>query len=160
MNYSSCSGPLAYNGILNPLCTVSEFCLDLINPLTIQFQYLELFSSFLLMVWYPAGGRKWVTLFSTLNHFRNVIRLSISLIIWLLGFSIADIMDSSFDDIVVDLSSDGSGKSHIKMTSFSSLFYFGKTISLTRGKEMNWLVWANDFCSPWIWLSITRCLWP
>jgi len=47
-------------------------------------------------------------------------------------------MDSSFDDIVVDLSSDGSGKSHIKMiSSSSSLFYFGKTIGLTRGKEMN-----------------------
>jgi len=58
MNYGSCSGPSAYNGILNPLRTVFKFCLDLINPLTIQFQYLELFSSFLLMVQYPAGGRK------------------------------------------------------------------------------------------------------
>ena len=58
MNYGSYSGPPAYNGILNPLRTVSKFCLDLINPLTIQFQYLELFSSFLLIVQYPAGGRK------------------------------------------------------------------------------------------------------
>jgi len=58
MNHGLCGGPPAYNGILNPLHTVSEFCLDLINPLTIQFQYLELFSPFLLMVWYPVGGRK------------------------------------------------------------------------------------------------------
>ena len=107
MNYGSCSGPLTYNSILNPLCTVSEFCLDSINPLTIQFQYLELFSSFLLMVWYPVGGRKWVILFGALNHFKNMTRLSISLIIWLLGFSIADIIDSSFDDTVVDLLSGG-----------------------------------------------------
>jgi len=81
MNHGSCGGPPAYNGILNPLYTISEFCLDLINPLTIQFQYLKLFSLFLLMVQYPAGGRKQMTLFSTLNCFRNMIRLLISLII-------------------------------------------------------------------------------
>jgi len=37
-----------------------------------------------------------------------------------LGFSVADIMDSSFDDVVVDLSSGGGGEGHIKMTSSSS----------------------------------------
>ena len=58
MNHSSCGGSPVYNGILNPLHTISEFCLDSINPLTIQFQYLELFSPFLLMVQYLAGGRK------------------------------------------------------------------------------------------------------
>jgi len=78
MNHGLCSGPLAYNGILNLLRTISEFSLDLINPLTIQFQYLELFSLFLLMVRYPADGRKQVTLFGALNHFRNVTRLLIS----------------------------------------------------------------------------------
>jgi len=78
MNHGLCGGPLAYNGILNLLRTISEFSLDLINPLTIQFQYLELFSLFLLMVQYPAGGRKQVTLFGALNHFRNVTRLLIS----------------------------------------------------------------------------------
>jgi len=81
MNHSSCGGPPAYNSILNPLCTVSEFCLDLINPLTIQFQYLELFSPFLLMVQYPAGGKKQMRLFGALNYFRNMMRLLISLTI-------------------------------------------------------------------------------
>jgi len=47
--------------------TVSEFCLDSINPLIIQFQYLELFSPFLLIVQYPAGGRKQTTLFSAVK---------------------------------------------------------------------------------------------
>jgi len=81
MNHGSCGGPLAYNSILNSLHTVSEFCLDLINSLMIQFQYLELFSLFLLMVQYPAGGRKQTTLFGALNCFRNAIRLLISSII-------------------------------------------------------------------------------
>ena len=81
MNHSSCGGPPAYNSILNPLHTVSEFCLDSINPLMIQFQYLELFSLFLLMVQYPAGSRKRTTLFGALNHFRNAMRLLISSII-------------------------------------------------------------------------------
>jgi len=81
MNHGSCGGPLAYNSILNPLCTISEFCLDSINPLIIQFQYLELFFPFLLIVQYPAGSRKQTTLFGALNHFRNAIKLSISSII-------------------------------------------------------------------------------
>jgi len=54
----------------------------------------------------------------------------------LLGFSVADNMDSSFDDTVVDLSSGGGGEGHIKMTSFS-LFSFGGTIGLTCKKEVN-----------------------
>ena len=62
MNHGSCGGLLAYSGILNPLCTVSEFCFDLSNSLMIQFQHLELFSLFRLIVWYPAGSEKWVTL--------------------------------------------------------------------------------------------------
>jgi len=78
MNHGSCGGPPAYSGILNPLHTVSEFCFDLSNPLTIQFQYLELFSLFLLMVWYPAGGKKQVMLDGALNRFKLVMRLSIS----------------------------------------------------------------------------------
>jgi len=81
MNHGSCDGPLVYSSILNPLHIVSEFCLDSINPLTIQFQYLELFSLFLLIVRYPANGKKQMTLFGALNHFRNVMRLSISSII-------------------------------------------------------------------------------
>ena len=90
-----------------------------------------------------------------------MIRLSISSIIWLLGFSIADIIDSSFDDIVVNLLLGGGGEGHIKITSsFSSfLFSFGETIGLTREREVNWLVYANDSCSSQIWLSITRCPW-
>ena len=161
MNYSSYGSPPAYNGILNPLYTVSKFCLDSINLLIIQFQYLELFSPFPLMVQYLVDGRKRVTLFGALNCFRNITRLSISSTIWLLGFLVADIMDSSFDDIVVDLSSGGGREGHIKMTSsFSSLFSFREIVGLTYGREMNWLVWANDYCSPQIWLSITGCPWP
>jgi len=60
-------------------------------------------------------------------------------------------MDSSFNDIVVDLSSGGDGEDCIKMSfsSFSfSLFSFGETVGLTRGREVNWLVYANDSCSP------------
>jgi len=48
-------------------------------------------------------------------------------------------MDSSFDDAVVDLLSCGGGEGRIKITS-SSLFSFGKTVGLTRGREMNQLV--------------------
>ena len=89
-----------------------------------------------------------MTLLSALNRFRNIIRLLISLIIWLLGFSVADIMDLLFDDIVVDLSSGSSREGCIKMTSSSfSLFSFRGTIGLTCGREMNWLVYANDSCS-------------
>ena len=54
-----------------------------------------------------------------------------------MGFSVADNMDSSFDDTVVDLSSGGGGEGHIKMTSFSSLFSFGGTIGLTYEREVN-----------------------
>jgi len=115
---------------------VSKFCLDSINPLTIQFQYLELFSPFLLMVQYPAGGRKRVTLFGALNHFRNVMRLSISSDNCMLGFSDAETIDSLLDDAIVDLLSCGGGEGCIKMTS-SSLFSFGGTVSLTHGREMN-----------------------
>jgi len=139
MNHGSCGGPPAYSGILNPLRMVSEFCLDLINPLTIQFQYLELFSPFLLMVRYPAGGRKRVTLFGALNRFRNVMRLSISSDNCMLGFSDAETIDSLLDDAVVDLLSCGGGEGRIKMTSFLS-FSFGATIGLTRRREMNRLV--------------------
>jgi len=45
-------------------------------------------------------------------------------------------MDSLFDDAVVDLLSDGGGEGHIKIIS-SSLFSFGETVSLTRGRELN-----------------------
>ena len=140
MNYGSYGSPPAYNSILNPLQTVFEFCLDSINPLMIQFQYLELFSPFLLIVWYPAGDRKQITLFGALNCFKNVTRLSISLIIWLLGFSIADIIDSSFDDTVVDLLSGGGGDGHIKMTFSSVLFSFGRILGMTFRMDRNWLV--------------------
>ena len=161
MNHSLCGGPPAYNGILNPLYTVSEFCLDSINPLIIQFQYFELFSLFLLIVQYPVGGRKWTTLFGALNHFKNTMRLSISSIIWLLGFFVTDIMDSLFDDTVVDLSSGGSEERCIKITSSSSvLFSFGGILGMTFGIDRNWLVWANDSCNPQIWLSIADCPWP
>jgi len=136
MNHGLCGGPPAYSGILNPLRMVSEFCLNSINPLTIQFQYLELFSLFLLMVQYPAGGRKRVTLFGTLNHFRNVMRLSISSDNCMLGFSDAETIDSLLDDAVVDPLSCGGGEGRIKMTS-SSLFSFGGIVSLTHGREMN-----------------------
>jgi len=117
---------------------VSEFCLDSINPLTIQFQYLELFSPFLLMVRYPAGGRKQVTLFGALNRFRNVMRLSISSDNCMLGFSDAETIDSLLD-VVADPLSCGGGEDRIKMTS-SSLFSFGGIVGLTHGREMNRLV--------------------
>ena len=57
-------------------------------------------------------------------------------------------MNSSFNDIVVDLSSGGGGEGCIKMSSSSSLFSFGETVGLTYGREVNWLVYANDSCSP------------
>jgi len=47
-------------------------------------------------------------------------------------------MDSSFDDIVVDLLSGSGREGHIKMTfSFSSLFSFERTVGLTHRKEVN-----------------------
>jgi len=56
----------------------------------------------------------------------------------LLGFSVADIIDSLFDDAVVDLLPCGSRERHIKITSFSSsLFSFGGTVGLIRGREVN-----------------------
>ena len=67
------------------------------------------------------------------------MRLLISLTIWLLGFSVADIIDSSFDDAVVDLLSGGGGEGHIKITSSSS-FSLGGTIGLTCEREVNQLV--------------------
>jgi len=49
-----------------------------------------------------------------------------------LEFSVADIIDSLFDDIVVDLSLGGGEEGHIKMTSSSSfLFSFERTVGLT-----------------------------
>ena len=56
----------------------------------------------------------------------------------MLGFLDAKTIDSLLDDIVVDLSLGGGGEGHIKMTSSSSsLFSFGETVSLTRGREVN-----------------------
>jgi len=52
-----------------------------------------------------------------------------------LGFSVADIMDSSFDDAVVDLLSGGGGEGRIKIT--SSSFSLEGTVSLTRRREVN-----------------------
>jgi len=47
-------------------------------------------------------------------------------------------MDSSFDDTVVDLSSGGGGKRHIKITSSSFvLFSFGRILSMTFGMDGN-----------------------
>ena len=89
----------------------------------------------MLMVWYPAGGKKRVTLDRALNYFKLVMRLSISSDNCMLGFPDAKIIDSLLDNVVVDLSS-GSGEKHIKITS-SSLFSFGKTVGLTHGSEMN-----------------------
>ena len=57
----------------------------------------------------------------------------------MLGFFIVDIMDSLFDDIVVDLSSSSSKKGYIRMiSSFSSLFSFGRTVGLTHEREVLW----------------------
>ena len=60
--------------------------------------------------------------------------------IWLLGFSVADIIDLLLDDAVVDLLSDGGKERHIKITSSSSLFSFGETVGLTCEREVNQLV--------------------
>ena len=57
----------------------------------------------------------------------------------MLGFSVADIMDSLFDDAVVDLLSGGGGEGCIKITSSSS-FSLGETVGLTHGREINRLV--------------------
>ena len=89
----------------------------------------------MLMVWYPAGGKKWVTLDRALNCFKLVMRLLISSDNCMLGFPDAETIDSLLDNVVVDLSS-GSREKHIKITS-SSLFSFGKTVGLTHGSEMN-----------------------
>jgi len=55
----------------------------------------------------------------------------------LLGFSIADIIDSSFDDTVVDLLSGGGRDGHIKMTFSSVLFSFRGILSITFGMDGN-----------------------
>jgi len=50
----------------------------------------------------------------------------------LLGFSVADIMDLSFDDTVVDLLSGGDGEGHIKINFSSSvLFSVGRILGMT-----------------------------
>ena len=72
-----------------------------------------------------------------LNHFRLVMRLSISSDNCILGFSDAKAIDSLLDNVVVDLSF-GGGEERIKITSSSSsLFSFGGTVSLTHGREVN-----------------------
>jgi len=73
-----------------------------------------------------------------LNHFKLVMRLSISSDNFVLGFSDAKTIDSLLDNVVVDLSSSGR-EGHIKMTSSSSssLFSLGGTVGLTHGSEMN-----------------------
>jgi len=54
------------------------------------------------------------------------------------GLTVADIIDSLFDDVVVDLSSGDGREGHIKMTSFSSvLFSFGGIIGMTFGMDGN-----------------------
>jgi len=55
----------------------------------------------------------------------------------LLGFSVADIIDSSFDDTVVDLSSGGGGEGCIKITSSSVLFFLGGILGMTFGMDGN-----------------------
>jgi len=56
----------------------------------------------------------------------------------LLGFSVADIIDSSFDDTVVNLLSGSDGEGHIKITSSSSvLFSFGGILGMTFGMDGN-----------------------
>ena len=161
MNHGLYSGPLAYNSILNSLHTVSEFYLDLINPLTIQLQYLELFSLFLLMVWYPEDSKKQIILDGTLNCFRKLMRLLTSFTSWILGFSNTDIIDSLLDDIVVDLLLGSGGERHINITfSFLTLFSFREIVSLTYRRDENQLVWANNSYSSWMWLLIVGCPWP
>jgi len=56
----------------------------------------------------------------------------------LLGFSVANIIDSLFDDTVVDLSLGGGREGHIKITSSSSvLFSFGGILGMTFGMNGN-----------------------
>jgi len=57
------------------------------------------------------------------ESFRNMMRLLISLTIWLLGFSVADIIDSLLDDAVVNLLSGSGREGRIKITSSLSLFF-------------------------------------
>jgi len=55
----------------------------------------------------------------------------------MLGFSDAKTIDSLLDDVVVDLLSSGSREGCIKIISSSSLFSFGRTVGLTREREIN-----------------------
>ena len=71
-----------------------------------------------------------------LNHFKLVMKLLISSDNCMLEFSDAKTIDSLLDNVVVDLSS-VSGEGHVKITSSSSLFSFGRTVGLTRGSKMN-----------------------
>jgi len=58
-----------------------------------------------------------------------------------LGFSDAKTIDLLLDDVVVDLLSSGGREECIKIIfSSSSLFSFGRTVGLTRGREINQLV--------------------
>jgi len=56
-----------------------------------------------------------------------------------LGFSVTNIIDSSFDDTVVDLSLGSGGEGYIKITSSSSsiLFFFGGILGMTFGIDGN-----------------------
>ena len=75
-----------------------------------------------------------------LNHFKLVMRLSISSDNCVLEFSDAEAIDSLLNNVVVDLSF-GGGEGHIKMTtSSSSLFSLGETVGLTYRREVNRLV--------------------
>jgi len=59
----------------------------------------------------------------------------------MLGFSDAKTIDSLLDDVVVDLLSSGGREKYIKIiSSSSSLFSFGRTVGLTREREINQLV--------------------
>jgi len=55
----------------------------------------------------------------------------------LLGFFVADIIDSSFDDTVVDLSLGDGEEGHIKITSSPVLFSFGGILGMTFGMDGN-----------------------
>ena len=104
----------------------------------IQFQYLELFSPFLLMVWYSADGKKQITLDGALNCFKNIMRLSTSSDNCMLGFSDTKTIDLLLDSVVVDLSSCRGGDGHINMTSSSSsLLSLGAFVGLTLGIDRN-----------------------
>ena len=78
-----------------------------------------------------------MTLDRALNRFKLVMRLLISFDNCMLGFLDAETIDSLLDDIVVNLSLGSGKKSCIKMTSSSSLFSFGETVSLTCERKMN-----------------------